>query len=124
MKNNSGEKREDTRNFGINIVAVDSYGKSLGLDGNFPGDECPDSGDDIQKVSCSDPLPEQSKIQMKMIFPEKEELNLIKANGTVKWVRQVKRSGGKYFVIGVHFKEISSREKQKITKLWRSNLKK
>lgn len=101
------------KNFGINIVAVDESGNSLGLKIDGP------KGKD--KITSSRLLPKDSKIQLKMLFPEKEDLNLVKAHGTIKWVKQVKKPDGKYFVIGVHFRAASEREKVRITKLWKTH---
>ncbi len=103
------------KNFGINIVAVDENGKSLGL-----GHEKPKGKD---KVTSSRLLSKHSKIQLKMFFPEKSDLNLLKANGTIKWVKQLRRPDGKYFIIGVHFREASGNEKEKITRLWKTHRK-
>jgi hypothetical protein len=113
MKKTKGKSRNAPRNFGINIIAVDDKGKSLGFELESPGKK--------EKITSSRLLPEDFKIQLKMLFPEKQDLNLIKANGTVKWVKQVKRPDGKYFIVGVHFREASAREKAKITKLWKTH---
>lgn len=124
MKKNTVNKKLMERNFGINIVAVDEDGKSLGLPIETPPYFIPEKHGKPKtpgKVASSRPLPEDSKIQLKMLFPEKEDLNLLKANGTVKWVKQTKTPGGKYFLIGVHFREATIKEKEKITKLWKTH---
>ena len=108
------KKKNPEKNFGINIIAVDENGKSLGLE--WEGSE-----KEKTKISSSRPLPKDSKLQLKMLFPEKEDLNLLKAHGTIKWVKQIKNPGGKYFLIGVYFREVSGTEKGKITKLWKNH---
>jgi hypothetical protein len=116
-------KRSAARDFGINIVAVDENGKSLGLKLDAARDGGtreikPKTG---KRVTSSRPLPEDSKIQLKMLFPERSDLNLLKAHGTIKWVKQVKEPAGKYFLIGVHFREASVKDKLRITKLWKTH---
>jgi len=118
MKDTKNKKNPGGRNFGINIVAVDETGEIIGLDAS--GQKL-DSIKPDDRVYSSRALPKDSKIQLKMLFPEEKDLNLVKANGTVKWVKQVKAPGGKYFLIGVHFLEAGDREKEKITKLWKSH---
>ena len=122
MKNSKNKKKTAERNFGINIVAVDENGKSHGVTLS-PGSEAKETilEPGKSKITSSRPLPKESKLQIKMLFPERSDLNLVKANGTVKWVKQVKTSEGKYFLIGVHFREASSEEKGKITKLWKTH---
>ena len=122
MKNSKSKKPAADRNFGINIVSVDENGKSRGITLSPGGDAKetifePEKG----KMTSSRPLPKESKLQIKMLFPERANLNLVKAHGTVKWVKQVKTAEGKYFLIGVHFREASSEEKIKITKLWKTH---
>ena len=112
MQKAKDKKNSMERNFGINIIAVDENGASLGIG--------LDSAKNKGKITSSRRLPKDSKIQLKMLFPEKKDLNLIKAHGTVKWVKQIKNSDGKYFLIGVHFREASAGEKGKITKLWKT----
>lgn len=125
MKNADGKKGTITRDFGISIVAVDDDGKSLGLGTNspFPDISGPKNlkENDKEKTISSRPLPKNSKIQLKMFFPEKKNLNLVKAHGTIKWIKQVKTPDGKYFLIGVSFKEATKQEKDKITKLWKTH---
>ena len=122
MKNSKSKKQAADRNFGINIVAVDENGKSQGVSLS-PESEAKETilTPEKSKITSSRPLPKESKLQIKMLFPEKSDLNLLKAHGTVKWVKQVKTAGGKYFLIGVHFREATSQEKEKITKLWKTH---
>ena len=68
---------------------------------------------------CSKPLPEESKIQMKMLIPDEEGLNLIRANGTIKWFKQVKGKYKKYFIIGVNFRDLVQDDKEKLIRLWK-----
>ena len=121
------EKRKQKRTrkyFAINIVAVDIDGNSLRFD-KLKGNPkfCDESGLDFSpegvKIMCSKPLPEESKIQMKMLIPDSEDLNLIRANGTIKWFKEVKGEYKKYFVIGVHFRDLENADKQKLVNLWK-----
>lgn len=113
MPNSKDKKKSAERNFGINIVAVDENGKSLGLDLDGLGAK--------DKVTASRTLPKNSKIQLKMLFPAKEDLNLVKTHGTIKWIKQIKKPEGKFFLIGVHFREASNPEKEKIARLWKTH---
>ncbi|MFA6637188.1 MAG: hypothetical protein WCV56_08850 [Candidatus Omnitrophota bacterium] len=124
MKNFKSTNKTVDRNFGINIIAVDENGKSRGIMFS-PGSEAEETilEPGKSKITSSRPLPKESKLQIKMLFPERSDLNLVKAHGTIKWVKQVKTSEGKYFLIGVHFREASSEEKEKITKLWKTRRK-
>jgi hypothetical protein len=108
-------KKRSSKFFGINIVAVDSGGKELELGGINEADLAPEG----TKIMCSKPLPEESKIQMKMLIPEEKNLNLIKANGTIKWFKQVKGENKKYFIIGVNFAGLSIEDTDKMVKLWK-----
>ena len=110
--------------FAINIVAVDTDGKHLRFDKIKTNPKYYDeSGIDFTpdgiKIMCSKPLPEESKIQMKMLIPDEENLNLIRANGTIKWFKQVKGKYKKYFIIGVSFRDLGSDDKEKLIRLWR-----
>jgi len=110
--------------FAINIVGCDVGGKHLRFDkiGSNPK-FCDESGLDFTpegiRIMCSKPLPEESKIQIKMLIPDETGLNLIRANGTIKWFKQVKGKYKKYFIIGVHFRDLPEDEKQKIVRLWK-----
>ncbi|MGB2879071.1 MAG: PilZ domain-containing protein, partial [Candidatus Omnitrophota bacterium] len=74
--------------------------------------------DDVS-IICSKTLPVESKIQIKMLIPDAKGLNLIKANGTVKWVKQVKGKYKKYFVIGVNFRDLAESDRKKLVSLWK-----
>lgn len=121
------ERRAHTRArkyFAINIVAVDSGKKTVKFDAiktnpKFYDESGVDFTPDGLKIMCSKPLPPESKLQMKLLIPDEESLNLIRASGTVKWFRQVKGRYKKYFLIGVHFKELRSEDKEKLFRLWR-----
>ncbi len=118
------KKKRASKFFGINIVAVDSKGKELKFDKfktnpKFYDETGADSASAGIKIMCSKPLPEESKIQMKMLIPEKENLNLIKANGTIKWFKQVKGKSKKYFIVGVDFTGLSKEDTVKMIKLWK-----
>ena len=110
--------------FAINIVACDSDGKHLRFDKIKTNPKFYDeSGIDFTpegiKIMCSKPLPEESKIHMKMLIPDKEGLNLIRANGTIKWFKQVKGKYKKYFIIGVNFRDLAQDEREKLVRLWK-----
>ena len=112
------------RYFAINIVACDSDGKHLRFDKIKTNPKyCDESGIDFTpegiKIMCSKPLPEESKIQMKILIPDEENLNLIRANGTIKWFKQVKGKYKKYFIIGVNFRDLIQDEKEKLVRLWK-----
>ncbi len=110
--------------FAVNIVSVNAKGKHLRFDTikNNPK-FCDESGLDFSpegmKIMCSKPLPEESKLQMKMLIPDEASLNLIRANGEIKWFKQIKGQYKKYFVIGVHFRDISPDDKAKLVRLWK-----
>lgn len=110
--------------FAVNIVSVNAKGKHLRFDTikNNPK-FCDESGLDFSpegmKIMCSKPLPEESKLQMKMLIPDEANLNLIRANGEIKWFKQIKGQYKKYFVIGVHFRDISPDDKAKLVRLWK-----
>ena len=113
-----------TRYFAINIVACDLDGKHLRFDSLKANPKFYDeSGLDFTpegiRIMCSKPLPEESKIQMKMLIPDEAGLNLIRANGTIKWFRQVKGRCKKYFIIGVHFRDLPEDDKAKMVRLWK-----
>lgn len=112
------------RFFAINIVAVDTNGRTIRFDNHKASPKFYDeSGMDFApegvKIICSKPLPREASIQMKILIPDAEGLNLIKANGTIKWVREVKGKFKKYFMIGVNFRKILPRDFAKLTKLWK-----
>ena len=79
------ERRKNIRAkkyFAINIVACDTGGKHLNFDKIRVNPKfCDETGVDFTpdgiKIMCSKTLPEESKIQLKMLIPDKENLNLI-----------------------------------------------
>ena len=110
--------------FAVNIIAVDSRGERLRFDAikanpKFYDESGIDFTPEGAKLICSKPLPKESKIQMKMLIPDESSLNMIRANGTIKWFKQVKGRYKKYFMIGVHFRDLSVDDKEKLVKLWR-----
>ena len=121
------EKRKSKRvkkYFAINIVSCDVDGKHQQFDKIRSNPKfCDEAGLDFTpegiKIICSKPLPAESKIQMKMLIPDETGLNLIRATGTIKWFKQVKGKYKKYFIIGVHFRDLPEDEKQKIVRLWK-----
>ncbi len=121
------ERRKNLRAkkyFAINIVACDSDGRHLRFDKIKSNPKYYDeSGIDFTpegiKIMCSKPLPEESKIQMKMLIPDEENLNLIRANGTIKWFKQVKGRYKKYFIIGINFRDLAQDDKEKLIRLWK-----
>lgn len=123
MKERRKVKRAN-RYFAINIVSVGGDGKVVRFDKSKANPKfCDESGIDFSsqglKIMCSKPLPIESKIQMKMLIPEEGHLNLIKANGTIKWFREVKGCYKKFFIIGVAFKDLSGDDKKKLVRLWK-----
>ena len=111
------------RYFAVNIVACDLDGKHMRFDKIKTNPKFYDeSGIDFTpegvKIMCSKPLPEESKIQMKMLIPDEDGLNLIRANGTIKWFKQIKGKYKKYFIIGVNFSDLVQDEREKLIRLW------
>lgn len=121
------EKRAHKRTprfFAINIVAVDKDGRTVRFDGfkaspKFYDESGIDFSPEGVKIICSKTLPKESRIQMKMLIPDEENLNLIRANGTIKWFKEAKGKHKKYFMIGVHFKQIDPADRKKLMNLWR-----
>jgi hypothetical protein len=112
------------RYFAVNIIACDSDGKHIKFDDiksnpKFYDESGLDFTPDGAKIMCSKPLPEESKIQMKMLITDSEILNLIRASGTIKWFKQVKGKYKKYFIIGVNFRNLSQVDKDKLIRLWK-----
>jgi hypothetical protein len=110
--------------FAVNIVSVDINGKLVRFDKiksnpKYCDETGLDFGPDSVRIICSKPLPKESKIQMKMLIPDEESLNLIRANGTIKWFKQAKGKFKKFFIIGVHFKDLKEDDKGKLFRLWR-----
>lgn len=123
MKERRRNKRAK-KYFAINIIAVDTDGKHLRFNKIKSNPKfCDETGLDFTpqglKIMCSKPLPKESKIQLKMLVPEKGNLNLIKANGTIKWFKQIKGKRKKCFILGVHFRDLDEDNKQKLVRLWR-----
>ena len=122
--NERRKQKRAKKYFAINIVALNTDSKSLRFDKIKSNPKFFDeSGIDFTprgiKIMCSKPLPEESKIQMKMLIPDEKNLNLIKANGTIKWFKQVKGRYKKYFIIGVRFRDLGEDNKKKIINLWK-----
>lgn len=121
------EKRKHKRikrYFAINIVAVDTDGKHLRFDKLKANPKYYDeSGVDFApggiKIMCSKSLPVESKIQMKIMIPDQHGLNLVRANGTIKWFKQVKGKYKKFFLIGVNFRDLPKDDKGKLIHLWK-----
>jgi len=123
MKERRKTKRTK-RYFAVNIIACDSDGKHLKFDEMKANPKFYDeSGLDFTpegvKIMCSKPLPEESKIQMKMLIPDADNLNMIRANGTIKWFKQVKGKYKKYFIIGVCFRDLPVDDRDKLIRLWK-----
>lgn len=123
MKEKRKRKRIERR-FAINIVAVDTDGKKLRFDKiksnpKFYDESGVDFSPDGLKIMCSKPLPEESKVQMKLLIPDEESLNLIRANGTIKWFKQIKGPYKKYFIIGVRFRKLADDDRRKLLRLWK-----
>lgn len=110
--------------FAVNIISVDTKGKYMRFDNIKTNPKfCDESGLDFSpegiKIMCSKPLPKESKIQMKMLIPDEEDLNLIRATGTIKWFKQIKGEHKKFFIIGVNFRDVGEDNKQKLIRLWK-----
>lgn len=123
MKNKRRSKRVQ-KYFAVNIVALDNKGRNLKFDDikanpKFYDESGLDFSPEGIKIMCSKPLPKESRIQMKMLIPDKDDLNLIKANGTIKWFKQVKGKYKKYFIIGVNFNKLSAADRTKLLNLWK-----
>lgn len=123
MKENRKNKRVK-RYFAINIIAVDTDGKHMRFDKlrvnpKFYDESGLDFAPGGVKIMCSKSLPIESKIQMKMMLPDTHGLNLIRANGTIKWFKQIKGKYKKYFVLGVNFRDLPKDDKNKLIRLWK-----
>jgi hypothetical protein len=110
--------------FGINIVAVNVRGKALRFGASkakakFHDESGVDFSPEGASIICSKPLPSEARIQMKMLFPDKDGLNLIKANGVIKWIKQVRGKYKKYFVLGVYFRDLAREDRNKLLTLWK-----
>jgi len=110
--------------FAINIVACDTNGKHLKFDKietnpKFSDESGVDFAPEGVKIMCSKPLPQEAKIQLKMLIPDERNLNMIRANGTIKWFKQVKGKYKKYFLMGVNFRDLTEDDKGKLIGLWK-----
>jgi len=110
--------------FAINIVSVDTDDLHLKFDKirsnpKYFDETGLDFTPEGAKIMCSKPLPKESKIQMKMLIPDEENLNLIRANGTIQWFKQIKGKHHKCFLMGVHFRDLASDDKSKLVRLWK-----
>ena len=124
MMEDKRKNKRANRFFAINIIACDVDGKSLRFDKiktnpKFADETGLDFNSEGVKIMCSKPLPEESKIQMKMLIPDQSSLNIVKANGTIKWFKEVKGKHKKYFLIGVNFRDLEDEDKEKIVRLWK-----
>ena len=124
MMKKKNKQARTRKNFGINIIAVDTKGKVIRFDSlktrrKFHDESGLDFTPEGVSIICSKTLPIESKIQIKMLIPDAKGLNLIRANGTVKWVKQVKGRYKKYFVIGVNFRDLEETDKKKLVSLWK-----
>lgn len=109
--------------FAVNIVTLASKGKVLRFDGikanpKFYNESGLDFSPEGIRIMCSKPLPEESKIEMKMLMPDRDNLYRIKANGTIKWFKQIEGKYKKYFIIGIKFEELSKTDRTKLLNLW------
>lgn len=108
----------------MNIISVDEGGNALPLEG--PGiikdaqEHKTPPGKARKKVMHSKKLPEESKIQVKFLMPDEGGMNLVRANGSVKWFRQVKEKNKKSFVMGVCFRDITPDDREKLMHLWKT----
>ena len=121
------EKRKFTRvkkGFAINIVSVDTDGKHLEFYKIKASPKFYDeSGIDFSprglEIICSKSLPPNARIQMKLLIPDADTLNVIKASGIIKWFKEIKGKYEDYFQLGIAFKNLGITEKKKLTRLWK-----
>ena len=121
------EKRRFKRvekGFGINIVSLDTNGKHLTFDHIKANPKFYDeSGIDFSPrglgIICSRSLPPNARIQMKLLIPDADTLNIIKASGIIKWFKEIKGKYKNYFQLGIGFKNLGITEKKKLTRLWK-----
>ena len=123
MKKKQSPKRPG-KHFAVNIISVDEDGNTLPFERPDISNETPDhnapSGTTRKKVMHSKKLPEESKIQVKFLMPDEGGMNLVRANGSVKWFRQVKEKNKKSFVMGVCFRDITPEDREKLMHLWKT----
>ena len=121
------EKRKFKRikkGFGINIVSVDTDDKHLEF---YKIKSSPkfydESGVDFSPrglgIICSKSLPPNAQIQMRLLIPDADSLNTIKASGIIKWFKEIKGKYKNYFQLGISFKNLGITEKKKLTRLWK-----
>ena len=121
------ERREFKRvkkYFAVNIVSVDANGKHLEFDKIRTNPKFYDeSGIDFSPrglgIICSKSLPPNARIQMKLLIPDADTLNVIKASGIIKWFKEIKGKYEDYFQLGIAFKNLGITEKKKLTRLWK-----
>jgi len=123
MKEKHSKKRPG-KYLPVNIVPVDDDGKML--DGFAGQAELSSRASDAQatnndevKITRSKDLPEESKIQVKMLMPDEKGLNLVRVNGSIKWVQQNKEKREKHLVMGVCFRDITPEDRKKLMGLWK-----
>lgn len=121
------EKRKFKRvkkGFAINIVSIDANGKRLEFDNIKANPKFYDeSGIDFSPrglgIICSKSLPPNARIQMKLLIPDADSLNIIKASGIIKWFKGIKGKYKNYFQLGIAFRNLGITEKKKLTRLWK-----
>jgi len=118
------KKKRAKKYFAVNIVAVDTKGKVLRFDKRkanpkFHDETGLDFSTEGANIMCSRPLPPEAKVQMKLLIPDESGLNMVKANGTIKWFKQVKGTYKKYFIMGVNFRDMEEADKDVLLNLWK-----
>ena len=121
------EKRRFKRvekGFGINIVSLDTNGKHLTFDHIKAHPKFYDeSGIDFSPkglgIICSKSLPPNTHIEMRLLIPDADSLNTIKASGIIKWFKEIKGKYKNYFQLGITFKNLGITDKKKLTRLWK-----
>jgi len=108
--------------FSINIIADDLRGKYRQSEPKSNPKFCDEAGLDFSpqgiKIMCSKPIPEESKIKMKMFIPDAGNVNMIKANGDIKWLKKVVGKHRQYFTMGICFSSLDDDGRNKLLKLW------
>ena len=121
------EKRRFKRvkkGFGISIISVDTNGKHLEFhhikaNPKFYNESGIDFSPSGLGIICSKSLPPDTRIQMRLLIPDADSLNTIKASGIIKWFKEIKGKYKNYFQLGIGFKNLGITEKKKLTRLWK-----